>query len=65
MTDDLRDTTCLCPVCHGRGFVRPGFYNILPAHWDTSSTYVRPHETCRACRGTGVVVRGTDRCQNR
>ena len=39
----------LCPVCQGRGFVPPNFYNPFDASTTDSQ------ETCRTCKGDGVL----------
>lgn len=41
-----------CPVCHGCGTVRPGFYSHAI---DGSVSLVQ--EMCRACAGRGMVLR--------
>ena len=38
-----------CPVCNGRGVVKPGFYNL----GDTTSLAI---ETCRSCGGKGYII---------
>jgi DnaJ-class molecular chaperone len=38
-----------CPVCEGRGTVRPGFYS--DRSWTTSTQ----REQCRSCKGKGVL----------
>lgn len=39
----------LCPVCQGRGFVPLGFYSPYGAASTAND------ETCRTCKGTGVL----------
>lgn len=41
-----------CPVCVGRGFVSGGFYSSTGNTWVSSTT---APDTCRSCKGTGVV----------
>jgi hypothetical protein len=41
-----------CPVCLGNGLVANGFYKQIGGTWETTGT--QP-ETCRSCKGTGVV----------
>lgn len=41
-----------CPVCGGRGWVMPGFYNP----WGLLGSNVAD-ETCRTCSGSGVLWR--------
>lgn len=43
-----------CPVCLGNGLVAIGFYNQVGGAWVTSG--IQP-ETCRSCKGSGVVWR--------
>lgn len=41
-----------CPVCGGRGFVRQGFYDTFCDRFITSTM---GKETCRTCKGVGIV----------
>lgn len=41
-----------CPICYGRGIVPVGFYSTTEMLWSAGST---GPETCRACKGTGVL----------
>lgn len=41
-----------CPVCGGRGIVPHGFYETYSPYYSSSGA---SPETCRTCRGTGVL----------
>ena len=41
-----------CPVCNGTGTVPYGFYLHLPS---IDTTTVSSYETCRQCRGEGLI----------
>lgn len=43
-----------CPVCHGKGIVPAGFYDINPLVVGGTSTNTSA-ETCKSCNGTGVI----------
>ena len=43
-----------CPVCYGKGIVPNGFYRSTGETWTSSS--ITP-ESCRSCKGEGVVWR--------
>jgi len=45
-------TPYCCPVCRGNGLVPNGFYRQTSGDWATDS--IVP-ETCRSCKGTGIV----------
>ena len=40
----------VCPVCQGRGYVPPDFYN---PHLSTRTN--DNQETCRSCKGVGYI----------
>lgn len=42
-------TPWTCPVCQGRGFVPPGFYNSLGIASELKT------EVCRTCLGKGAI----------
>lgn len=43
-----------CPVCHGRGIVSRGFYRV-PADQPTFTDSSTGPETCRQCKGGGLL----------
>ena len=47
---------CTCPVCGGKGFEAPGFYDWYNPTTGTMRSSAAP-ETCRSCDGKGIVWR--------
>jgi C4-type Zn-finger protein len=41
----------VCPVCDGRGYVPPMFYNTIPTTSSVNVTSIK----CNTCNGTGIV----------